>query len=47
MLPKVLNHSKTIGSTYMAAAGLEEEAAACAEGKHVVKLAIYAMRLQD
>ena len=42
---------KTIGSTYMAAAGLEETIEEnrhdSSEGKHVVKLAIYAMRLQD
>ena len=41
---------KTIGSTYMAAAGLEQESddrSERDEGKHVVKLAIYAMRLQD
>lgn len=43
---------KTIGSTYMAAAGLEQETfdhdrTERDEGKHVVKLAIYAMRLQD
>ena len=42
---------KTIGSTYMAAAGLEQETVdhnmERDDGKHVVKLAIYAMRLQD
>ena len=43
---------KTIGSTYMAAAGLEQETfdhdrTERDEGKHVVKLAIYAIRLQD
>lgn len=39
---------KTIGSTYMAAAGLEEGTEShCTEGRHVARLAMYAMRIQD
>lgn len=38
---------KTIGSTYMAASGLEETIENNAENKGTTSLAIYAMRLQD
>ena len=39
---------KTIGSTYMAAAGLEDDdKESYKDGKHVVKLVQYAMRIQD